>query len=149
MKWTEPDTAFIRAQRVGRLATISPQGEPHVVPACFAFDGEFFYTAVDQKRKRVPPEKLVRIQNVTQNPRVALILDEYQEDWSRLRYLLVRGEAALVEEQEERERAFRLLEEKYEQYLTSGLREAGWPLVRIVPRHVHRWRASSETAEGL
>ncbi|MFQ6013219.1 MAG: TIGR03668 family PPOX class F420-dependent oxidoreductase [Thermoplasmata archaeon] len=144
MEWTESDVAFVRAQRLARMATVGRGGEPHVVPVCFAFDGASFYTATDQKPKGVPPEALRRLQNLRRDASVALLLDQYREDWSRLRYLLVRGEARFVEDPEERERAFRLLEEKYTQYREARLQDAGWPLIRIVPRRVHRWRAAEE-----
>ncbi|MEE9174164.1 MAG: TIGR03668 family PPOX class F420-dependent oxidoreductase [Thermoplasmata archaeon] len=144
MRWTASDRAFIDAQRVAHLATVGSRAEPHVVPVCFVFDGERFYTAVDQKPKRVPPERLRRIQNLQRNPQVALILDEYREDWERLRYLLVRGEASLVKGEAERSTALRLLLAKYSQYREAGLEDAAWPLIRIDPRSVHRWQASEE-----
>ena len=144
MRWTDSDTAFIDLQRVAHLATVGSEAEPHVVPVCFVFDGERFYTALDQKPKRVPPERLHRIRNILGNAKVALLLDEYQEDWKRLRYLLIHGEASLVEDGAERSRAFRLLLAKYSQYREAGLEDAAWPLIRIDPRRVHRWRASAE-----
>ncbi|MFQ5552220.1 MAG: TIGR03668 family PPOX class F420-dependent oxidoreductase [Thermoplasmata archaeon] len=147
MEWTESDIAFIRAQRVARMATVRRQDSPHVVPVCFAFDGESFFTALDRKPKRVSPDRLRRVQNLQEDPSVALILDEYNEDWSQLRYLLVRGEAVLVTDPGERRNAFRLLEEKYEQYRGVGLSEADWPLIRVAPMQVHRWQASEENPE--
>ncbi len=144
MRWTDSDTAFIDHQRVAHLATVGSEAEPHVVPVCFVFDGERFYTALDQKPKRVPPERLHRTRNIQRNAKVALLLDDYREDWNRLRYLLIHGEASLVEDEAERSRAFRLLLAKYSQYREAGLEDTGWPLIRIDPRGVHRWRASDE-----
>ncbi len=144
MRWTDSDTAFIESQRLAHLATVGAEAEPHVVPVCFVFDGERFYTALDQKPKRVPPKRLHRIRNIQRNAKVALLLDDYQEDWKRLRYVLVHGNASLVEDEAERSRVFRLLLAKYSQYRDAGLEEAAWPLIRIDPRGVHRWRASDE-----
>ena len=144
MRWTDADTAFIDRQRVAHLATVGSEADPHVVPVCFVFDGGRFYTALDQKPKGVPPERLRRIRNIQRNAKVALLLDDYQEDWKRLRYLLIHGEASLVEDKPERRRAFRLLLAKYAQYREAGLEDAAWPLIRIDPRGVHRWRASAE-----
>ncbi|MFQ5985767.1 MAG: TIGR03668 family PPOX class F420-dependent oxidoreductase [Thermoplasmata archaeon] len=148
MEWAESDIAFIRGQRVARMATVHRQDGPHVVPVCFAFDGESFFTAVDQKPKRVSPDRLRRVQNLQEDSSVALILDEYSEDWSQLRYLLVRGKGVLVTDPGERRNAFRLLEQKYEQYRGVRLPEADWPLIRIAPTEVYRWQASEEKPEG-
>ncbi|MFQ5918929.1 MAG: TIGR03668 family PPOX class F420-dependent oxidoreductase [Thermoplasmata archaeon] len=147
MRWTGSDRTFIGAQRVAHMATADAGGEPHVIPVCFVFDGENFYTAVDQKRKRVPPDQLRRIRNLRENAQVALLLDEYQEDWSRLRYLLVRGKASLVEAEGERRRAFHRLEEKYAQYREVDLQNSLGPLIRIDPESVHRWHALEKPEE--
>ena len=148
MRWTDSDTAFIQKQRVAHLGTVGSEAEPHVVPVCFVFDGKRFYTAMDQKPKRVPPERLRRLRNIQRNAKVALLLDEYQEDWNRLRYLLIHGEASLVEDEAERGQAFQLLRAKYAQYREVGLEDAAWPLLRIDPEGVHRWRASEEPGES-
>src|SRR5215831_19695070 len=88
----------IKNARVARLATVDQHGHPHVVPICFAICGGVFYTAVDLKTKRVPPKDLARVRNIRTTPQVALVLDEYSEDWDRLWYVLVRGTARLIPE---------------------------------------------------
>jgi PPOX class probable F420-dependent enzyme len=68
--------------RVARLATLRPDGAPHLVPICFALDGDTLYTAVEHKQKR--SVELQRLANISANPRVTLLADHYAEDWSTL-----------------------------------------------------------------
>src|SRR5579863_5706082 len=79
--------------RVARLATLDAARGPHIVPVCFAFDGNIFYTAIDRKPKRVAPERLRRLRNIRAASQVALLIDKYDEDWTRLWYILIRGKA--------------------------------------------------------
>ena len=73
------------------MATADAEGAPHVVPVCYAFDGSSIYSALDLKPKRVSTHRLKRVRNIAANPRVALVIDDYSEEWSALRYVLVRG----------------------------------------------------------
>ena len=86
----------LEASRVTRLATLDAKRGPHIVPVCFAYDGKVFYTAIDQKPKRVAPERLARVRNIKAEPRVALLINEYAENWTQLWYILVRGKAKLI-----------------------------------------------------
>src|SRR5579864_352900 len=86
----------LRQARVARLATLDAKNRPHIIPVCFAYDGKLFYTAVDRKPKRVPRERLTRLQNIRAVPRVALLIDEYNEDWTQLWWVLIRGKARLI-----------------------------------------------------
>jgi PPOX class probable F420-dependent enzyme len=97
--------AKLKEARVARLATLDAQGGPHMVPICFAYDGKVFYTAVDRKPKRVAPERLVRLRHIQAEPQVALLIDQYEEDWTQLWYILVRGKAKLIPNSLPRERA--------------------------------------------
>jgi coenzyme F420-0:L-glutamate ligase / coenzyme F420-1:gamma-L-glutamate ligase len=126
--------------RVGRLATLDADGRPHVVPVCFVYFGNAFYTALDQKPKRVSPERLVRVKNIRARPRVALLIDEYREDWSRLWYVLIRATAQLVptSAHEERARALRKLRAKYQQY-GPGMLPDDAPIIRIRPERATSW----------
>jgi PPOX class probable F420-dependent enzyme len=105
-----------KGARVARLATLDKNRAPHMVPICFIYDGSFFYTAIDRKPKSVAPTQLARLKNISIAPQVALLIDEYNEDWSRLWYVLVRGEAALVSATAERGHALTQLRAKYSQY---------------------------------
>jgi PPOX class probable F420-dependent enzyme len=97
--------------RVARLATVGADGRPHVVPICFALDGDTLYTAVDEKPKRT--RRLKRLANIAANPQVEVLIDQYEEDWSRLWWVRLRGRAQVVEHDE---RALALLTAKYPQY---------------------------------
>src|SRR5207237_381428 len=72
-------------------------GRPHVVPVCYALDDEALFIVADEKPKRRPARALRRLQNVRENPHAALVVDDYDDDWSRLAYLLVRGPARIVD----------------------------------------------------
>jgi PPOX class probable F420-dependent enzyme len=104
----------LTAARVARLATTDPDGRPHLVPIVFALDGDTLYTAVDRKPKR--SSKLRRIENARVRPDVTILFDHYDEDWSRLWWIRLRGRARVLDEGSERERALGLLREKYPQY---------------------------------
>ena len=106
MQWPEA--------RVARLATVGPDGRPHVVPICFVVDGDTLYTAVDEKPKRT--RALRRLRNIEANPAVEVLIDHYEEDWSQLWWVRLRGRARVVERDE---RALELLCAKYEQYRDS------------------------------
>jgi PPOX class probable F420-dependent enzyme len=100
--------------RVARLATIDPDGRPHLVPIVFALDGQTLYSAVDRKPKR--SRTLRRIENARVRPDVTILVDHYDENWSRLWWIRVRGRARVLDEGDERGRALALLREKYPQY---------------------------------
>lgn len=129
--------SFVWSARVARLASVSSDGQPHVVPVCFAYDGTCFYSAVDRKPKRVSPEELVRVRNIRTNPQVCLLIDHYEEDWSRLCYVLVAAEAEVITAGEEHDRAIALLRAKYPQYEAMDLGES--LVIKIRPRRMSAW----------
>ena len=130
----------LKKARVARLATVDAKMRPHIVPVCFVYDGKLVYTAVDRKPKRVPVERLARLQNIRAVPRVALLIDEYDEDWTRLWYILIRGKAKLIppSAHEERTRAIRRLRAKYPQY-ADGMLADDAPIIRITPERATAW----------
>ena len=113
---------------------------PHIVPVCFVYDGKFFYTAIDQKPKRVAPARLARLRNIREAPRVALLIDEYDEDWTQLWYILIRGKAKLIPKSAHKEhaRAIRKLRAKYPQY-AQGMLADDAPVIRITPKRITSW----------
>jgi PPOX class probable F420-dependent enzyme len=119
--------------RVARLATVGERGEPHVVPICFALDGDMLYTAVDEKPKRT--RELRRLRNIEANPAVQVLIDHYEEDWSRLWWVRLRGRARVTDLHE---RALELLQAKYEQYRFAP--PAG-PLIEVVVEQRSAWSA--------
>src|SRR4051812_16821927 len=130
--------AKLEAARVARLATLDAERTPHLVPICFACDGNVLYSAIDRKPKRVAPNRLTRVKNIKKTPQVALLVDHYTEDWTRLWYVLVRGEAQLVSAPAERKRAIQCLRAKYTQYSPEMLEDDA-PLLRITPQRIIAW----------
>jgi PPOX class probable F420-dependent enzyme len=97
--------------RVARLATLNPDGAPHIVPICFAVDGDVIYSAIDHKPKRsAHPQRLT---NINRDPRVAVLADHYDEDWESLWWIRADGHARVVSAGEQ---AVALLARRYEQY---------------------------------
>jgi len=135
------DQAFLQRARVARLATASADARPHVVPVCFVFDGACLYSAIDAKPKRGDPRRLRRLQNLRENPRATLLVDQYEEEWAQLRYLLITARADILTGGSDRDRALALLRDKYPQYRRMpGLDDA--LVIRLVPEHITAWRAT-------
>jgi PPOX class probable F420-dependent enzyme len=99
---------------VARLATLDPDGRPHLVPIVFALDGNTLYSAVDRKSKR--SRRLRRIENARARADVTILVDHYEEDWRRLWWIRLRGRARVLDTGTEHERALALLREKYPHY---------------------------------
>ena len=130
---------LLAGAHIGHLSTADTGGAAHVIPICYAFDGNSIYSVLDQKPKRASLTRLRRVKNILANPQVALVVDHYEEDWSRLGYMLVVGEAELLLEGEEHDGAVRLLRQKYSQYRAMDL-EAN-PVIKITPHRVVCWGA--------
>jgi len=135
--------AFLQAGRVARLGTADAAGRPLVVPVCYAFNGRYYYSAVDLKPKRRPGEQLTRVRNIRENPRVCLVVDHYVEDWSRLSYVIVHGRAELLTGGAEFSRAVDLLLDKYPQYRAMKLPRESGLVIKITPERVVEWSAAS------
>jgi PPOX class probable F420-dependent enzyme len=140
---SESLAGFITSARVGRLATADAGGQPTVVPICYAFDGTALYSAVDAKPKHSPPASLKRIRNLRENPRVSIVIDDYQEDWTRLRYVIIQGRADLLTGGLQFAHGVDLLVEKYPQYRTLGLARDQGLMIRVAPSRVSAWQYSS------
>jgi PPOX class probable F420-dependent enzyme len=127
----------IKTAMVARLATVGPDGRPHIVPMTFASADASLYFAVDQKPKRT--RNLQRLRNIVANPRVSVLVDHYEDDWSSLWWVRVDGTARIVEEGPEFDEAISLLVARYEQYRSN--RPAG-PVVEIKVERMTGWSAS-------
>ena len=132
--------ALLREARVGRLATADAAGRPLVVPVCYAFDGVRCYSAVDAKPKRT--RRLRRLKNIEANPSVSLVADIWDEDWSRLAWVIVEGQAEVLGSGDAFARAVDLLLAKYPQYRAMGLDRAEGAVIAVTPTRVLAWRAS-------
>jgi PPOX class probable F420-dependent enzyme len=103
------------AARVGHLGTVASDGTPHVVPVCFALLGDAVYSAVDHKPKR--SSRLRRITNLEATGVACLLVDEYDEDWSKLWWVRIDGSGRVVRDNAEVATALASLAEKYAQYV--------------------------------
>jgi PPOX class probable F420-dependent enzyme len=129
--------------RVARLATVDSEDcKPYLVPVVFIYDGNGFYIPIDEKAKRSKPENLRRVKNIHTNPNVALLIDEYNEDWKKIWFIMIQGNASLINNIESKQnrlinRVHRLLYEKYPQYLTTGIGEF---CIMIRPQRIINWK---------
>jgi PPOX class probable F420-dependent enzyme len=122
---------------VARLATAGGDGRPHIVPICFALEDNTLYFAIDFKPKRTA--NLKRLRNIATNPAVSVLVDHYEENWDKLWWVRLDGEARLVTEQAEVEQALLRLAQRYEQYRAT--RPAG-PVVAITIERMAGWSAT-------
>ena len=120
--------------RVAHLATADAEGRSHVVPIAFAHRDENLYFVVDDKPKR--SRNLKRLRNIAGNPRVSVLVDHYEDDWTRLWWVRVDGVAHILVHDTEAERAIDLLARKYAQY--ERTRPHG-PVVEIRIEHITGW----------
>ena len=123
--------------RVVRLATVGADGAPHLVPITFAVDGELIYTAVDHKPKST--QRLQRLRNIAQNPRVALLADEYSDDWDALWWVRVDGLAHVMTDAGELRHPLDVLAARYGQYRD---RRPDGPVIAIRARRWTGWSAA-------
>ncbi|MDQ3967164.1 MAG: TIGR03668 family PPOX class F420-dependent oxidoreductase [Thermoproteota archaeon] len=133
---------FIQRARVARLATVDSEFKPHIVPVVFVFDGNNFFIPVDEKRKAAKPGKLKRIRNIQDNPNVALLIDEYSEDWTKLAFIMIEGKASVATKEEQNiqvREAYKKLMAKYIQYQKVGVGEM---CIIITPKKVASWSNS-------
>lgn len=133
---------FLRSARTGHLATADAKGRPQVVPVCFVFDGQAIYSVLDAKPKTTPLRQLRRVKNILANPQVSLVVDHYEEDWDKLQYILVSGDAELLESGEKWALAIAMLREKYPQYQAMDLDQS--PVIKIIPVRYSPWSSQSQ-----
>jgi PPOX class probable F420-dependent enzyme len=131
---------LVSSAPIGRLATVRGDGRPHVVPICFVIIDDVVYTAVDDKPKRSP--QLQRVRNVKATGSASLLIDEYDDDWSRLWWVRLDGRARLVDNIAETERAIRSLTNKYQQYRSQP------PTGPVLALEVERWVGWSARVSG-
>ena len=134
---TKAQSAFLAAQRVGRLATADAHGNPHVVPVCFAVADGSLYITIDEKPKRASTQPLKRIRNMMENPSVAFVADRYDEDWRALGWVMLRGRAEILTDGLEHNRAQELLRDRYPQYRAMQL--ADLPVIALRIERATGW----------
>lgn len=137
----ESELAFVGSQRVARLATIAVDGTPSLVPICFALigtDKPAIVSVLDDKPKSVSDEDLARVRHIRREPRVTVIVDRYDEDWSRLAFVQVWGIARLVGPDDPAHApAIEALRSKYPQYDAMVIEQR--PVIVIEPRRATSW----------
>ena len=127
----------MRSASLARLATIDPDGRPHLVPIVFVLDGDTLYSAVDAKPKR--SRTLRRVENARARPDVTVLVDHYEDDWARLWWVRLRGRARVLDGGVEAELALKLLVEKYEPYRRDP---PGLPVLAVDVVEWRGWPAS-------
>jgi PPOX class probable F420-dependent enzyme len=138
------ERAFVERQRVGRLATADARGVPHVVPVCFALSGETLYVTIDEKPKRGDVARLKRLRNIAENPSVAIVFDRFDEDWSRLGWVMLRGQAEILPDGAEHDAAQALLRARYPQL--DAMRIAQLPVIAMRIARAASWGELSDGA---
>ncbi|OBK14194.1 TIGR03668 family PPOX class F420-dependent oxidoreductase [Mycobacterium asiaticum] len=128
--------ARFAASPIARLATVAPNGQPHLVPVVFAVDGKTIYTAVDAKPKTT--QRLRRLDNIEGNPSVSLLVDHYADDWTQLWWVRVDGTATIASEGAALDTGYRLLRAKYPQYQSVSL---GGPVISVATTRWSSWHA--------
>jgi PPOX class probable F420-dependent enzyme len=118
---TDAARGFCDRCRVGRLATADARGVPHLVPVCYAIIDDSLYITIDEKPKRLDIP-LKRLRNIAENPEIAVTMDRWDEDWSRLAWVMLRGRAEILLDGPEHDQAQERLRERYPQYRTMDLR---------------------------
>jgi len=129
---------------VAHLATCDTSLKPHVIPICFVLHDDVLYSSIDEKPKRIrAPTALRRVVNIKANPNVCVVIDQYEEDWRKLRFIIIHGKAKLVRTGEEHRLGIIELRRKYPQYRSMNLDSR--PIIKIVPRRTVSWRSDKKT----
>ena len=128
---------FMMARRVGHLATADAAGHPHVVPVCYAVADSAAYITIDEKPKNGAIARMKRLRNIAENPSVALVVDRYDEDWSRLGWVMLRGTAEILQTGPEHAAAQASLRDRYPQYRVMHLEDL--PVIAIRIARVASW----------
>src|SRR5919202_1444898 len=137
---------IISKAKVARLATVDIKCAPYLVPVVFVLDNDndYYFIPIDEKTKRSRPENLKRVRNIQENPNVALLIDDYNEDWTKLYFVMIQGKGSILGgkklEQNEiplSEKAHKLLHSKYPQYQKISV---GDYLIMIIPQQVIAWK---------
>jgi PPOX class probable F420-dependent enzyme len=133
---SDRERRFLATRMVGHLATADRGAAPHVVPVCFAISDAALYITIDEKPKRAGAP-LKRLRNIAENPAVAVVVDRYDDDWTRLGWVMLRGQAEILTEGAEHARAQGLLRARYPQL--SGMRIAPLPVIAVRLGQVTSW----------
>jgi PPOX class probable F420-dependent enzyme len=138
---TRASVDLVDRARVAHLATADQYARPHTIPIVFVWGDGRIYFPLDRKPKRADDwHMLRRVRNIETNGRVSIVVDTYDEDWSKLAWVLLEGIATILESGPERDTAATELAAKYPQYQGGGL--DGRPVVRVAIEHAIEWSAA-------
>ena len=133
----DSELKFLDHGRVARFATVGADGQPHVVPICYAVAAGTAYFTIDEKPKQRDVKALKRIRNLQQNSRAALVVDRYDGDWTRLGWVMLQGEGTVILSGDEHANAQRLLKTRYPQL--AGMKIDELPVIAIRIERVISW----------
>src|SRR5215471_9233609 len=133
---SEQQIRFLAGSRVGHLATADARAAPHLVPVCFVVSDAAVYIPIDQKPKG-DVRALKRLRNIIENPVAAFVADRWDEDWTRLGWVMLRGPAEILANGAEHDRAQSLLRSRYPQYRGMALDDL--PVIAIRIARVTSW----------
>ena len=134
---SDQEHRFLLTRRVGHLATADSRAIPHVVPACFTISQGTLYITIDEKPKRLAGPALKRVRNIERNPMVAIVVDRYDEDWTRLGWVMLRGRAEILRAGTEHDHAQELLRSRYRQLAAMQIAER--PVIAVRLERVTSW----------
>ena len=137
LNWSPRVRAFVEGHRVARLATVDGAGRPLVLPICYVLAEETLYSPTDAKPKRVPVQRLKRLRNIQANPHVALVIDDYSDDWTQLAYVILHGTAAILTSGPTFDQAVAALRQKYPQYQRMPIQDN--PMIAVHLTSIVSW----------
>ncbi len=128
---------LLETERVGHLGTVDEAGRPHVVPVCYAVAWPALYITIDGKPKR-QDRPLRRLRNIAGNPQIMVTVDHYDEDWSRLAWVMLSGPADILADGVEHDAAQALLVARYPQLRAMHI--ADLPVIALRISEVRSWQ---------
>ena len=134
---TTEERQFIDSNRVGRLATADRNGEPHAIPICFVVIDDSLYVTIDRKPKDADVNQLKRLRNIAENQAAAVIVDRYDDDWTVLGWVMLRGRAEIIGTGDEHEMAQSALADRYPQYRNMEISDL--PVIALRIGRVTSW----------
>jgi PPOX class probable F420-dependent enzyme len=134
---------FLAHRKIAHLATADSRGVPHVVPVCFTVSESTLYITIDEKPKRHPGTALKRLRNIADNSVVAVVVDRYDEDWSLLGWVMLRGHAEILTGGTEHNTAQALLRSRYLQL--NAMQIAQHPVIAVRIERTTSWGNLSVT----
>jgi len=134
---SDGERKFLAHQRIAHLATADKHAVPHVVPVCFAVLDRMLYITIDEKPKRRSGIALKRLKNIAENPAVAVVVDRYDEDWARLGWIMLRGQAEILSGGAEHDEAQAMLRSRYPQL--RAMRISDRPVIALRIERTTSW----------